>query len=482
VLIRDAEHAGGRIDLRLEGDRIAEIGARLWPRSGEDDFDARGGALLPGLHDHHLHLLSLAASLDSIACGPPDTCDAAALRSALESAPPEPSWLRGTGYFESVAGPLDRDVLDRFCPNRPLRIQHRSGSMWFLNSRAIDALHLDSRETPIGVERDGKGMATGRVTRLDAWLRELLPPRADPDLSRVGQLLAGRGVTGVTDATPTNGRFEFQLFREAQRRDALPQQLWLMGSTELSSQASTESLVIGARKFLLDETALPDLDALAESIREAHMSQRPVAIHSVTRSEILYALAAIEIAGPLAGDRLEHASIAPPEAVESARRLALTVVTQPNFVAERGDAYLRNVEASDQAYLYRLGGWLDAGVALGGGTDAPFGLPDPWRAMRAAVERRAPSGELLGASEAISPERALALFTTRPGAPGGRPRELRVGARADLCLLDVPWSEARQQLDCERIAATFCGGRLIWRSADHKQSASFMKVRRGSSA
>ncbi len=467
MLIHDAEHAGRRIDLRLEEDRIAEMGARLSPRAGEDQIDARGGALLPGLHDHHLHLLSLDASLDSIACGPPDTRDSAALQAALESAPLQPSWLRGTGYFESVAGPLDRAVLDRFCPHRPLRIQHRSGSMWFLNSRAIDALNLDRRETPIGVERDVKGKATGRLFRLDAWLRELLPPRADLDLSRVGQLLAARGVTGVTDATPTNGTAEFRLFQDAQRRGALPQQLLLMGSPELSSQSSAESLAIGAQKFLLDESTLPDLDALTESIRKAHMSQRPVAIHSVTRSEILYALAAIEAAGTLAGDRLEHASIAPPESVESARRLALTVVTQPNFVAERGDAYLRNVEASDQAYLYRLGGWLDAGVALGGGTDAPFGSPDPWRAMRAAVERRAPSGAPLGASEAISPERALALFTTRPGAPGGRPRELCVGAPADLCLLDVPWNEARQQLDSELVVATIRGGRLIWRSADH---------------
>jgi predicted amidohydrolase YtcJ len=238
-----------------------------------------------------------------------------------------------------------------------------------------------------------------------------------------------------------------------------------MGSAELSGQSSDESLVIGAQKFLFDESALPDLEALAESIREAHSSRRPVAIHSVTRSEILFALAAIEIAGALAGDRLEHASIAPPESVESARRLALTVVTQPNFVAERGDAYLRNVEASDQGYLYRLGGWLDAGVALGGGTDAPFGSPDPWRAMRSAVERRAPSGEPLGASEAISPERALALFTTRPEAPGGRPRELCVGARADLCLLTVPWSEARRELDSELVAATIRNGRPVWRSA-----------------
>jgi predicted amidohydrolase YtcJ len=74
------------------------------------------------------------------------------------------------------------------------------------------------------------------------------------------------------------------------------------------------------------------------------------------------------------------------------------------------------------------------------------------------VERRSRGGRVLGAAEALSPERALALFTTDPGAPGGSPRRVRVGAVADLCLLHEPWSVARCKLSKELVAQVLCGG------------------------
>ena len=72
MLIERAEIAGrAPLALRIAGERIAEIGPALEPRRGEERLDAAGGALLPGLHDHHLHLLALAAAEGSVRCGPP---------------------------------------------------------------------------------------------------------------------------------------------------------------------------------------------------------------------------------------------------------------------------------------------------------------------------------------------------------------------------------------------------------------------------
>jgi predicted amidohydrolase YtcJ len=134
--------------------------------------------------------------------------------------------------------------------------------------------------------------------------------------------------------------------------------------------------------------------------------------HYVTRAELVYALGALREAGATALDRIEHASITPPELLEEVRALGLTVVSQPGFIAERGDAYPDQVEAADQPWLYRLRGFLEAGVPLAGSTDAPFGAADRWAAMQAAVSRRSAGGRVLGAGEALSPEQALALFTT----------------------------------------------------------------------
>ena len=65
LTIRNVEVAGRPgLDVRLEAGRIAAVGPRL-PRTA-DDLDGRGGALIPGLCDHHIHLFGLAARADSV--------------------------------------------------------------------------------------------------------------------------------------------------------------------------------------------------------------------------------------------------------------------------------------------------------------------------------------------------------------------------------------------------------------------------------
>ena len=143
-------------------------------------------------------------------------------------------------------------------------------------------------------------------------------------------------------------------------------------------------------------------------------------------------------------------------------RLGVTVVSQPNFLVERGDTYRREVDPRDQPWLYRGRGFLDAGVPLGAGTDAPFGGCDPWAAMRAAVHRTTESGHSMGTGEALTPERALALFTSSLDAPGRERPPLAAGQAADLVLLDRPWKSARQSLDAAQVRATLAAGEFIW--------------------
>ena len=87
MLIRRAEVEGLIRDVRIAEGRIEVIAERIAPHPGEGMIDAEGGALFPGLHDHHIHLFALAAALGSVACGPPSVWIAA--RSPLRSAPRE---------------------------------------------------------------------------------------------------------------------------------------------------------------------------------------------------------------------------------------------------------------------------------------------------------------------------------------------------------------------------------------------------------
>ncbi|MDR3417510.1 MAG: amidohydrolase family protein [Nevskia sp.] len=471
MLIRDAEiDCGEVLDLRVAGGRIAAIGKGLRAGDGEAVVLAEGAALLPGLRDHHLHLAALAAAADSVPCGPPQVGDAAGLERLLrQHASVDGGWLRGIGYHESVAGEIDRDWLDRCIDTRPVRIQHRGGRLWILNSRALQALQVDDDgDDPL--ERSG-GRLTGRLYEGDRWLRQRLGP-SRPDLAAVSLHLASLGVTGVTDTGPHNTPEQLGWLRQAQLRGELRQDLLLMGDASFDGhafkagpgegEAGLPSLAVGAHKFHLLESQLPEFDGVVAAIRRSHHAGRNVAFHCVTRAELVFALGALDEAGSRPGDRIEHAAVTPPELLQELRRLGLAVVTQPGFVAERGDAYREQVEAADWPWLYRLKAFLDAGVPLAGSSDAPFGEAHPWKAMQAAVERRSRGGCVVGADEALSPERALRLFTSSLRAPGGRQCALQPGAAADLCLLDRPWAAVRSRLAEASVRMTFRAGTVIW--------------------
>lgn len=459
MLIRNAEVWGhGVADVRIDGGRIAEIG-QLAPSPGEEVFDAHGGALLPGLHDHHLHLAGLAVRAQSVMCGPPEVGDRAELAAAL--ARPGQGWLRGIGYHESVIGLPTARELDELLAVRPLRIQHRSGRMWLLNSLALETL-LASAPPPPGLERDGDGF-TGRLSDEDPWLRAALGS-TPPDFAAISADLARSGVTGVTDMSPRNDAAMAAHFDAQLAAGALAQHCTLAGELSLAN-APAGRWSLGPAKLHLHEAALPDFDEAARFIAAAHTRARPVAIHCVSEVELVYAIAAFEAGGAIMSDRIEHASVASPELVARIAALGLWVCVQPHFVAERGDRYLIDVEPRHHRDLYRLRSLAEAGIALAGGSDAPFGSADPWAAMAAAVSRTTRDGQPIGAEEALSPEQALALWLADP-ADFTRQRAIIPGAPADVCLLDRPWAEARARLSAGDVRATWVSGRLVHHRVD----------------
>ncbi|MFD7600920.1 amidohydrolase family protein [Streptomyces mirabilis] len=189
-----------------------------------------------------------------------------------------------------------------------------------------------------------------------------------------------------------------------------------------------------------------------EAASVAAVRPRPVAVHCVTRVQLLVTLLALEEAGPVEGDRIEHGSVIPAETLPWLARLGVTVVTQPHFPVERGREYATDVDPADQAHLYRCRSLAEAGIPLAAGTDAPYGSADPWAVMRAAVER---SG-----GEAVARRAALDLFVGEPQ-HAYQVRRLAVGSVADLFLLHVPLKEALDLMSADVVRATFVGGRRI---------------------
>ncbi|APE35591.1 hypothetical protein BOX37_18360 [Nocardia mangyaensis] len=458
MLIRRARIFGtGHTDVRWHRGSITECGTGLRAFPGEHDIDAGGGWLLPGLHDHHVHLRSLAASADSLPLGPQviRTVDdlAARLRQA-DATMPKGMWIRGVGYHESAAGDLDRWALDRWITQRPVRIQHRSGALWTLNSHACAAVDLN-RCAHTGVERDLDGRANGRLWRMDAWLGAQIAARP-VDLTTVSARAAALGITGVTDATPALGQHDVDDFARDVTSGRIRQRVHCMAPPAVTAP-EIQRFSLGPTKILLDDTALPTLDQFIARIREIHAGDRSVAVHCVTRVQLILTMTALDGAGVRLGDRIEHGAIIPVEAMAWLRANRVPVVTQPHFLVERGDHYRRAVPDQDRPDLWRLGSLLGARVGVAGGTDAPFGSADPWRLVHAAVDRE--SGR--SAAERLSLRSAVSLFFGRPERPAS-PRTIAPGEVADLTLLAVPPEEVTAMLPNPPIAATVVDGRVVY--------------------
>jgi predicted amidohydrolase YtcJ len=413
------------------GERIEQVGDGLTARPGEGVLDAGGGTVLPGLHDHHVHVRSAASSLDSFFVGPPGVSTKAQLAQLLSNATPGPDgWIRAVGYHESVAGDLDRAALDAVVPSIPVRIQHRSGALWILNSAALGRVGL--AEHP-----------DGRLRSADRGWSDALQ-RRETDLAELSRRITATGVTGVTDATPDLGADDMVSLMVAHRRGEFRPRLRFLSP---------------GKKILQDDHL--DLDSLTDWIAENHGADRPVALHCVTAAQLVVAIAALRAAGSHPLDRIEHAAVVPDDNLADLADLGLIVVTQPNFVAERGDQYVADVPPTEHSQLWRVASLLKANVRVALSTDMPFGHGDPWTAMRAAVYRTTPSGAVLGANECVSARQALTMFLGRSDQPD-RARTVETGEPGDLCVLTEPPAPALAELDAGMVAATIIGGELVY--------------------
>jgi predicted amidohydrolase YtcJ len=420
---------GTATDVRVD-DRIVATGA-LRPDKGEQVLDAAGATVIPGLHDHHVHLRSAAAALTSARVGPAEVRGRQDLARALADASVGgDGWIRAVGYHEAVAGPLDRTVLDEVSPAVPVRVQHRSGVLWTLNSAGLARVGLADHPD-------------GRLRSADPSWSDTLQ-RNESGLAEISRQLSEYGVTGVTDATPDFEVSDIVKLMQAHRHGELLQRVYCLAPG----------------KRILHDADL-DLDELAEWISGRHAEDAPVAVHCVTAAQLVVTLAALRDTGVHPQDRIEHAAVVPDDNMAELRRLGVTVVTQPNFIAERGDQYLTDVPAGEHHELWRLRSLLDAGVKVALSTDMPFGAGDPWATMRAAVHRTTAAGAQLSPGECVSPPQALVMFFGTAAVPTD-PRVIAKGQPGDLALLSATPTQVLDELNSQMVVATVVAGQVVF--------------------
>ena len=464
MLIKNAWLNGGYVDLRVSH-TIEDIGPQLTPTHGESVLDAGGGEVLPGLHDHHIHVFAAAAAYGSLDCdvGSGTLADcrhrlAQRLGSAAGS-----GWIRGVSYHEQQLGELDRWGLDTLCRDRPVRIQHRSGKLWVCNSLGLELLQLKASDQIAGVEVDSQGQLNGRIVRNDALIAQRLQATGggvQPDVRGFSRMLARLGIIGVTDTSAHNNQQSQKDFDRLRREGELLQRVDLMGD---------DTLETGYLKILLDGDRLPPLDHLVQRINAARTKGRNVAFHCVSHLELVFALAALDdAAGPEVGfDRIEHGSVVHDDMALRLADLGMPVITQPAFLFAKGDQYRADLAGSELSDLYRFRGLQDLGVPVVASSDAPYGPVNPWQVIATAANRQTSSGAVIGLHERVGVETALAGYLTstsalNQGVSLARVSKIEAGMPADLCVLDRKWSEVRRKAEGVSVRATLIGGSVAF--------------------
>ena len=124
-------------------------------------------------------------------------------------------------------------------------------------------------------------------------------------------------------------------------------------------------------------------------------------------------------------------------------------------------------------YVAPTRAYLDRGIAVSGGTDAPVCPYDPFLAMWVEVTRQTRAAGILGPVQAVSIAQALRMHTINSAAITGEDNikgSIEAGKLADFVVLDAdPREVAPFDLRGVRVLATYVGGRQVfategWRS------------------
>lgn len=468
--------------LRLEAGRIVAcepLGAGVPP-----DGDVLGDehvVLLPAFADPHIHLLACAADragLDLSATPPPSIAELVAVlqRSAAEL-PPD-TWLRVSGYDEAWLAERrhpTRAELDRALPRHPLRLRHATRHATLLNSAGW--ARIEAALGKLSVERalrDGAGVPLGIVFGLEPEITRVVgavePATLVRGLRAVGEALARCGVAHVDEVTASNDASRVALLADAVARGDVQQRVraFVRDADDLESarRAAGGHVTIAGVKLLARSTDEVHDPSFADRLRRARARGLPLAVHAVEPDVVVAVLDALASAPPRAGtdgvpDRLEHASLCPPEVVRRIASAGVAVVSQPAFVAWRGDKYLREVEEPLREWLYPLRDLRAAGVVVAAGSDAPVVPFDPRLGLDGAVRRTTRDGCVVAAEQALDERTALDLCTSAPALLRGERTtgKFSPGAAADVLVVEPDsWRERWLGL---RVRHTLSAGRVI---------------------
>lgn len=443
--------------------RIAAVVPRqkLRPSPDAEVVELHGAHVLPGLCDAHLHLTGYGRSLEEVDLRNARSWDEVVRRARAAAARlPRNAWLTGRGWDQNLWTAEtfpDRRKLDEAFPHRPVLLRRIDGHAAVANAVALRAAGIGpGTPDPAGgrILRRKDGEPTGVLVdgAVDLVLRAV-PKPDDATVERwilrsAGALLED-GFVQVHDAGTTAQ--ELEVLRRLEASGRLPIRVYVLldGSDDAllgrelrrpPSWAGPAMLRVGGVKLYADGAlgsrgallgsdyaddpgnrglAVTPLDRLREVIGRASAAGYQVGVHAIGDEAVHRVLDLYAGVGPAPCRRLrhriEHSQVVRPGDVARYARLGIVASIQPTHCTSDMPWAPARLGPARIAWAYRWRSFMEAGVHLAGGSDAPVEDPDPRRGLFAAVTRQLPDGSPPGGwnpAERLTPAEALALFTT----------------------------------------------------------------------
>lgn len=480
--------------IAVRGNRILavgtdqEIAALIGPRTRV--IDLAGRTLVPGLIDSHLHASMGAANEFAVSLrGVRSIADIQARIAQRVAQVKGGEWISASGdWHESQIeeGRLPtRHEIDAVAVNNPV-IVPRGGHVAVANSRALALAGLDKNSVdPAGgvIVRDKEREPTGVLVEGPAVMlvRRFVPALTDAQRVRGLELytakLRAAGITAIVDpgATPADLAAYAELRRTGKLQLRVSTLLWARGLADVQTLAPTitsfngdDWLRVAGYKTGVDggieaaylhqpyeivpgEQENPQFvgkfllppggeDEFKRMLLQAARSRLQMQVHVVGDAAVDRLVAVLgEVDREISIAELRwvivHAFLPTPDALKRIKELGLYVTVQDQPVA-MGHNMVRYWGQERAARAIPIRSMLQAGIPVGGGTDAPIVDHSPFVSMGWMVTRATlPKGDVLGAQEAISREDALRAYTI--GSARIKSMEDRIGSLEPRKLADL---------------------------------------------
>ena len=469
----------GPMDVFLADGEIADIAPAGALRPRGEVLDAGGRWLIPGLWDHHVHVVQWALVAQRQALGHAESAAHAAR--IMGDAPILADGRRiGTGFRDALwADQPTLAVLDAATGDVPTYLINADVHSVWLNSAA---LRREGHEPDgIGILREAPAFETSRR------LNDVDPAVGDRLVTTMAQDAASRGIVGLVDLDMAWNesawerrlgggfdtlRVEFGIYPEFLER-AIAEGL---RTGDAVRGAASDLARVGPLKVITDgslgtRTAAcshpylgdpHDHGVLAVSPEEllalmtaATGAGLACAIHAIGDIANSHALDAFALTGAVG--TIEHAQLVAHADVPRFARLGVGASVQPEHAVDDRD--LTDTIWADQTALpYPLRSLADTGANLLFGSDAPVSPLDPWAAIAAAVFRTRDGRPAWRPDQGLDAATALAASTHGGSAAGAL---IEPGSRADLALIEKdPLAASEGELRAMTVGATLLAGRV----------------------